>query len=66
VSPKRWGKTCKKCGDELIYYEPSISFSHCGTDYWTILGERRLYPHICMACRSKIGKKAQAIQSKSL
>ena len=63
---KRFGKMCEKCGQELIYYAPSISFMHCGTDYWTIMGERRLHPKICMACRSNIGKKAQALQSNSL
>ena len=45
-----------------MYIEPSISFSHCGTDYWTRYGERRFRPTICMACRTKIGKKARQTQ----
>jgi hypothetical protein len=63
---KSFGKYCIKCNQELIYFEPSMSFSHCGTDYWTKYGERRFKPQICMACRSKVGataQKAQALQS---
>lgn len=63
MKPKRFGQFCKKCNDELIYYEPCLSFSHCGTDYWTRYGERRFRPTICMACRSKLGKKAQQAQA---
>ena len=39
--------------------------SHCGTDYWTRYGERRWKPKICMACRTKIGRKAQKAQALS-
>lgn len=63
---KSFGKNCIKCDQQLIYFEPSMTFSHCGTDYWTRYGERRWKPQICMACRSKVGaeaQKAQALQS---
>ena len=53
---------CSKCNWKLLYIPPSISFSHCGTDYWTRYGERRFKPTICMGCRSKIGKKARQTQ----
>jgi ribosomal protein L40E len=54
---------CRKCNWELLYIEPSWSMSHCGTDYWTKYGERRWKPTICMACRTKVGRKAQSYQS---
>ena len=57
---KYFGNNCKKCGHKLIYYEPTMSFTHCGTDYWTNYGERRFKPTICMACRSKVGRHAQS------
>ncbi len=59
---KYFGDICRKCGEKLVYFPPSISFSHCGTDYWTKYGERRFKPTICMACRSKVGRKAQSYQ----
>jgi len=57
---------CKKCNWELMYIEPSYSMSHCGTDYWTLRGERRFKPLICMACRSKVGKHAKKEQDKQI
>ena len=66
MSLKRTNQFCKKCNTELIYYEPSITYNHCGTDYWTRFGERRFKPKICMACRSKLGQKAQKAQAKSI
>ena len=56
---------CIKCNYKFIYIEPSPSMSHCGTDYWTRYGERRWKPKICMACRTKIGRKAQKAQALS-
>ena len=56
---------CKKCGWKLLYIPPSPSLSHCGTDYWTNYGDRRFRPKICMACRTKIGRKAQQAQQES-
>jgi len=38
---------------------------HCGTDYWTQKGERRLRPKICMSCRTKVGRNAQKAQALS-
>jgi hypothetical protein len=63
---KHFGDFCKKCGDELMYIEPSSSMSQCGTDYWTLHGERRWKPLICMACRSKVGKHAKKEQDKQI
>jgi hypothetical protein len=60
---KSFGKNCIKCNQQLIYFEPSMSFSHCGTDYWTRYGERRWKPQICMACRTKVGRNAQKAQN---
>jgi len=60
---KSFGKNCIKCNQQLIYFEPSMSFSHCGTDYWTRYGERRWKPQICMACRTKVGRNAQKAQT---
>lgn len=60
---KSFGKNCIKCNNQLIYVEPSMALSHCGTDYWTKYGERRWKPQICMACRSKVGAKAQKAQA---
>ena len=63
---KKFGDFCRKCKEQLMYIEPSMSFSHCGTDYWTTYGERRFKPTICMACRSKIGRHAQSYQQTQL
>ena len=63
---KYLGQDCIKCNSKLTYFEPSISFMHCGTDYWTQRGERRWKPKICMACRSKVGQHAKAEQDKQL
>ncbi len=49
-----------------MYIEPSMSLSHCGTDYWTRYGERRFKPTICMACRTKVGRHAQSYQQTQL
>jgi len=57
---------CTKCNWELLYIEPSYSMSHCGTDYWTMRGERRWKPLICMACRSKLGQHAKKEQDKQV
>ena len=40
--------------------------SQCGTDYWTLSGERRLRPKICMMCRSKVGRHAKLEQDKQI
>jgi hypothetical protein len=53
---------CSKCTKKLVYVPPSLDFTHCGTDFWTKYGERRIYPKICMACRSEVGRKAQSYQ----
>lgn len=63
---KHFGDFCTKCGDELVYYSPCPSMSFCGTDYWTLNGERRMKPKICMACRSKVGKHAKKEQDKQI
>ena len=57
---------CSKCNIKLVYVMPSLDLTHCGTDFWTKYGERRLYPKICMACRSKVGRKAQSYQQTQL
>ncbi len=57
---------CKKCEWDLVYYEPSHSMTHCGSDYWTLRGERRWKPTICMACRTKVGKHAKEEQDKQI
>jgi hypothetical protein len=61
---KRFGHFCTKCDTELVYINPSVSFSHVGTDYWTLSGERRLKPKICMTCRSDVGRHAKEEQDK--
>ena len=53
---------CRKCDRKLFYVEPSMTMTHCGTDFWTAHGERRWKPTICMACRTKIGRNAQRSQ----
>jgi hypothetical protein len=53
---------CTKCGTELVYVVPSHTLRHLGTDYWTKIGERRMFPKICMECRSKVGRHAQSYQ----
>ena len=64
---KPWGKDyCTKCNQRLLYIEPSSSMSQCGTDYWTLHGERRWKPKICMACRSKVGKHAKKEQDRQI
>ena len=63
---KRYGHFCTKCNQELVYIPPSHSLSHCGTDYWTLSGERRLRPKICMMCRSNVGKHAKKEQDKQI
>ena len=63
---KKFGDVCRKCNGQLLYIEPSMSFSHCGTDYWTRYGERRFKPTICMACRTKVGRHAQSYQQTQL
>jgi ribosomal protein L40E len=57
---------CRKCNRELLYIEPSQSFAHCGTDFWTAHGERRWKPTICMACRTKLGRHAKKEQDKQI
>jgi len=57
---------CSKCNWKLMYFEPSHSMTHCGTDFWTMRGERRWKPKICMACRSKIGQHAKKEQDKQV
>lgn len=57
---------CTKCKKKLIYVLPKIDFTHCGTDFWTKYGERRIFPKICMACRTKVGRHAQSYQQTSL
>jgi len=57
---------CKKCNEILIFHNPSIQMTHCGTDYWTMRGERRWKPLICMACRSKVGQHAKKEQDKQI
>ena len=63
---KQFGHFCKNksCKQELIYYEPGPSLMHCGSDYWTLKGERRLKPKICMTCRTNLGKHAKEEQDK--
>jgi hypothetical protein len=39
---------------------------HLGTDYWTLNGERRYKPTICMECRSELGKHAKKEQDKQI
>jgi len=53
---------CTKCSKRLVYESPVLDFTHCGTDYWTKYGERRLHPKICMSCRTKVGRHAQSYQ----
>ena len=55
--------TCRKCQRRLQYVEPNIYLTHAGTDFWTQRGERRWKPLICMACRSKVGARAQRLQA---
>jgi len=60
---------CRKCNKQLHYVTPGMSqlpTAHFGTDYWTQHGERRWKPRICMACRSKVGAKAQLAQRKAM
>tara|TARA_Y100001951_G_C11065227_1_gene143037 strand:+ start:307 stop:489 length:183 start_codon:yes stop_codon:yes gene_type:complete len=35
---------------------------HCGSDYWTLHGERIWKPTICAACKSDIGRNAKKAQ----
>lgn len=64
---KNLNKTrCTKCNNRLLFIVPSHSMSHCGTDYWTVRGERRWKPKICMACRSKVGRHAKEEQDKQI
>lgn len=58
--------SCTKCNWKLLYIEPSHSMSHCGTDFWTMRGERRWKPTICMACRTKLGQHAKKEQDKQI
>ena len=57
---------CEKCEWSLLFIDPSPSMSHVGTDYWTLSGQRRWKPKICMACRSKVGKHAKKEQDKQI
>ena len=57
---------CEKCEWKLLYIDPSPSMSHVGTDYWTLSGQRRWKPKICMACRTKIGRHAKEEQDKQI
>jgi len=57
---------CTKCNNRLLFIEPSYTMTHCGTDYWTVRGERRWKPLICMACRTKVGKHAKKEQDKQI
>ena len=57
---------CAKCETELVFITPTSQFTHVGTDYWTLSGQRRWKPKICMACRSKVGKHAKKEQDKQI
>ena len=57
---------CKKCNAELLWIRPNAQLTHVGTDYWTLSGQRRWKPKICMACRTKIGRHAKLDQDKQI
>ncbi len=57
---------CKKCNEMLLFHKPTAQFTHVGTDYWTLSGQRRWKPKICMACRSKVGAHAKKEQDKQI
>ena len=57
---------CEKCESELLFISPNAQLTHIGTDYWTLSGQRRWKPLICMACRTKIGQHAKKEQDKQI
>jgi hypothetical protein len=57
---------CKKCNVELLWIRPNAQLTHVGTDYWTLSGQRRWKPKICMACRTKVGRHAKEEQDKQI
>ena len=57
---------CAKCETELVFITPTSQFTHVGTDYWTLSGQRRWKPKICMACRTKVGRHAKEEQDKQI
>jgi len=57
---------CGKCDTELLWIRPNAQLTHVGTDYWTLSGQRRWKPKICMACRTKVGRHAKEEQDKQI
>ena len=57
---------CEKCESELLFISPNAQLTHIGTDYWTLSGQRRWKPLICMACRTKVGRHAKEEQDKQI
>ena len=57
---------CGKCDTELVWIRPNAQLTHVGTDYWTLSGQRRWKPKICMACRTKVGRHAKEEQDKQI